>query len=127
MNKIGKSSKNFAFYLYQQRTSMSNSEKVIVKYAFFSPTLGLSFQMQNQDLIVVDTDGKCENSGTLMDEYYIPSDQSDEDEEDEPIVVAKESVCPSPKKVRVQFRLLYTLCHNSFKFCFIFRMIYLLD
>lgn len=85
---------------------MSHSTKTIVKYAFFSPTLGISFQTQNQDLIVVDAHGNYENSATLIEQYSISSNQSDDDEESEPTAAANDSVSPpSPKKVRV--RIIY--------------------
>lgn len=76
--------------------------KTIVKYAFFGHSVGISFQMQNQDFIVVDADGNCENSATLIDQYSISSNQFDDDEESEQTATANESVSPpSPKKVRV--------------------------
>jgi hypothetical protein len=83
---------------------MSHSMKTIVKYAFFSPTLGISFQTQNQDLILVDTHGNYENSATLIEQYSISSNQSDDDEESEPTAAANDGVS-SPKKVRV--RIIY--------------------
>ncbi len=74
-----------------------NSEKVVVKYAFFSPSLGMTFQIQNQDMVLVDTDGSCDSSSTLIRQYTVST--PDDDEEDE--VPPRESVIHqhSPKKV----------------------------